>query len=285
MLRGKNVIITGANRGIGHTLLVMLAKSGANIWACCRKSNSSFEEEIACLAAENRVWIKPVYFELTDSNSIERGLQCIIADRQSIDVLVNNAGVTATALLHQTSIEEIKEIFEVNYFSLLTIVKRISKVMIRQKSGSIVNMASVAGMEHQPGRVAYGSSKAAVIWMTQALAKEFGPFGVRINAVAPGAIKTEMIAEYSEEKINLNSLRLSPCSPERICLDGISGYIEPRQVRMLRTSWATRFLSPLSDQTVFKISVVAMPAARIPLAGEMECFAMQCRTSKDFGVR
>ena len=202
MLRGKNVIITGANRGIGHTLLVMLAKSGANIWACCRKSNSSFEEEIACLAAENRVWIKPVYFELTDSNSIERGLQCIIADRQSIDVLVNNAGVTATALLHQTSIEEIKEIFEVNYFSLLTIVKRISKVMIRQKSGSIVNMASVAGMEHQPGRVAYGSSKAAVIWMTQALAKEFGPFGVRINAVAPGAIKTEMIAEYSEEEIN-----------------------------------------------------------------------------------
>ena len=70
MLRGKNVIITGANRGIGHTLLVMLAKSGANIWACCRKSNSSFEEEIACLAAENRVWIKPVYFELTDSNSM-----------------------------------------------------------------------------------------------------------------------------------------------------------------------------------------------------------------------
>ena len=63
-------------------------------------------------------------------------------------------------------------------------------------------MASVAGMEHQPGRIAYGSSKAAVIWMTQALAKEFGPFGVRINAVAPGAIKTEMIAEYSEEKIN-----------------------------------------------------------------------------------
>ena len=139
---------------------------------------------------------------MTDSNSIERGLQCIIADRQSIDVLVNNAGVTATALLYQTSIEEIKEIFEVNYFSLLTIVKRISKVMIRQKSGSIVNMASVAGMEHQPGRIAYGSSKAAVIWMTQALAKEFGPFGVRINAVAPGAIKTEMIAEYSEEKIN-----------------------------------------------------------------------------------
>ena len=97
--------------------------------------------------------------------------------------------------------EEIRKVFDINYFVPLAIIKKISKIMIRQRDGIIINMASVAGIEHQPGRVAYGSSKAALIWATQGLAKELGAFNIRVNAKAPGAVKTVMTAGYSEDKI------------------------------------------------------------------------------------
>ena len=98
-------------------------------------------------------------------------------------------------------VEKIRKVFDINYFVPLAIIKKISKIMIRQRDGIIINMASVAGIEHQPGRVAYGSSKAALIWATQGLAKELGAFNIRVNAIAPGAVKTEMTAGYSEDKI------------------------------------------------------------------------------------
>ncbi len=202
MLKGKNIILTGANRGIGRAILEKLAANHANVWACCRKANPDFEKETDQLAQQYGVWVKVVCFELTDEAALTNGIKAIIEERLPIDVLINNAGVTDTALLHQTTLEKIKEVFDVNYFAQLSIIKRVSKVMIRQKSGVIINMASVAGIEHQPGRIAYGSSKAAVIWMTQSLSKEFGPYNIRMNAIAPGAIETEMISGYSEEKIN-----------------------------------------------------------------------------------
>ncbi|MDL2305368.1 SDR family oxidoreductase [Bacteroides sp. OttesenSCG-928-D19] len=201
MLKGKNIILTGSNRGIGISILQALVKNGANVWACCRKPDVDFLSYTEQLSSEYHVWVKVVCFDLNDIESIDLALQSIVDEKEKIDVLINNAGITDTALLQHTTIDKIKEIFEVNYFSQLRVIKKISKAMIRQKKGCIVNMASVAGMEHQPGRIAYGSSKAALIWATQSLAKEFGPFNIRINAVAPGAARTEMTSEYSEEKI------------------------------------------------------------------------------------
>lgn len=201
MLKGKNVIITGANRGIGKAILEIFARNKANIWACCRKKNPVFEAEVQELAEKNGVWIRPVYFELGDETSIHSGLATILSEKLPIDVLINNAGITATALLQQTTIDEIKHVFEINFFSHLSVIRRVSKSMIRNKNGVIINMASIAGIEHQPGRIAYGSSKAALIWMTQSLAKELGPFHIRVNAIAPGAIQTHMVTDYPEEKI------------------------------------------------------------------------------------
>lgn len=201
MLKGKNIILTGCNRGIGRAILYLLAKNGGNVWACCRTINQEFIAYTEELSSEFGVWIEPVVIDLTDEDLIEAAMQTVIGQKKAIDVLINNAGVTATSLLQQTTITEVKNVFQINYFANLYIVKKISKVMIRQKYGSIVNMASVAGIEHQPGRIAYGSSKASLIWMTQALAKELGPFNIRVNAVAPGAVYTQMIEEYSEDKI------------------------------------------------------------------------------------
>lgn len=202
MLKNKNVILTGANRGIGNSILRSMAQNGANIWACARQKNADWEESLEAISKEYEVSIIPIYFDLSDFNSIDAGLQNIFNNGENVDVLINNAGVTSTAMLYQTTLNDIKSVFDINFFSPLYLIQKVSKRMIRKKSGCIINMASVAGIEHQPGRIAYGASKAAIIWATQSLAKELSPFNIRVNAVAPGAVKTRMTSIYDDAKIN-----------------------------------------------------------------------------------
>lgn len=194
-----NVIITGSNRGIGKAMVETFAASGANIWACARKATPEFESWLKITAEANGVWIKPVYFEMTDAEAINAGIQSIIDDGQSIDVLVNNAGISTVGLLSMSKVEDIEKLFEVNFFAMLRVIQKVSKRMSRQKHGVIINMGSIAGIEPQPGKIAYGSSKAAVMMMTKCLAKELGPMGIRVNAIAPGPIETEMIHQYKDE--------------------------------------------------------------------------------------
>ena len=196
-----NVIITGANRGIGKTMVEVFAANGHNVWACARKQNPDFEEQLRNLSTQHNVWVKPLYFEMTDEESLKEGLNSIFADKQPIDVLVNNAGISTVGLLSQTKVEDVKHLFDVNYFSVLRIIQLVSKKMMMKRKGCIINIASLAGIEPQPGKIAYGSSKAAVILMTQCLAKELGPLGIRVNAIAPGPIETEMIHQYNDDML------------------------------------------------------------------------------------
>ena len=196
-----NIIITGANRGIGKTMVEVFAANGHNVWACARKQNPDFEELLSNLSTKYNVWVKPVYFEMTDEELLKEGLNSIFADKQQIDVLVNNAGISTVGLLSQTKVEDVKHLFDVNYFSVLRIIQLVSKKMIMKRKGCIINMASLAGIEPQPGKIAYGSSKAAIILMTQCLAKELGPLGIRVNAIAPGPIETEMIHQYNDDML------------------------------------------------------------------------------------
>lgn len=195
----SNVIITGSNRGIGKAMVEAFAASGANIWACARKSTPEHEAWLKETAEKAGVWIKPVYLELTDKEAINAGLQSIIDEGQSIDVLVNNAGISTVGLLSMSKVEDIENLFAVNYFAMLRIIQKVSKRMARQKKGVIINMGSNAGIDPQPGKIAYGSSKAAVMMMTKCLAKELGPMGIRVNAIAPGPVETEMIHQYKDD--------------------------------------------------------------------------------------
>ena len=136
---------------------------------------------------------------MTDAEAINAGIQSIIDDGQPIDVLVNNAGISTVGLLSMSKVEDIEKLFEVNFFAMLRVIQKVSKRMSRQKHGVIINMGSIAGIEPQPGKIAYGSSKAAVMMMTKCLAKELGPMGIRVNAIAPGPIETEMIHQYKDE--------------------------------------------------------------------------------------
>lgn len=198
----KNVIITGSNRGIGASVLEILANKGCNIWACARKYNPVFEERLSVLSEKNGVWIKPIYFELSDEEELKAGIKLILSDKLPVDILVNNAGMPYGGLMTMTPISKLREIFEVNYFSQILMMQLVARVMMRQKSGCIINMASVGGIETNPGYLAYGSSKAALIWATKCVAKELGPYGVRVNAVAPGFTDTSMGHFNREEDLN-----------------------------------------------------------------------------------
>lgn len=218
-LRGKVAIVTGTNRGIGAVIVDLFAQKGCNVWACARKQNSEFEERIKNLSDKYGVWIKPVYFELSNEDEIKAGIKCIMSEKQSIDILVNNAGVAFGGLMTMTPIAKLKEVFEVNYFSQVLMMQLVARVMMRQKSGCIINMVSVGGIETNPGYLAYGSSKAALIWATKCVAKELGPYGVRVNAVAPGFTNTSMGHFNKDEELNKmiekTSLRRM-ASPEEI---------------------------------------------------------------------
>ena len=187
-----NAIITGSNRGIGAVILEELASRGNNIWACARKPNPEFEERIKRISDKYGVWIKPVYFELSDEEALKAGIKSIISEKQPINILVNNAGMPFGGLMTMTPISKLREVFEVNYFAQILMMQLVAKVMIRQKSGCIINMASVGGIETNPGYLAYGSSKAALIWATKCISKELGPYNIRVNAVAPGFTDTSM---------------------------------------------------------------------------------------------
>lgn len=202
LLREKNAVITGCLKGIGRATMDLFANNGANVWACCQAPDVEFENHVKTLSEATKVSITPVYFDLSNSEQIKAGIKQIIAAKQPVDVLVNVAGMTYNALFHMTTIEKMKEVFEIDFFSQMLVSQQITKLMMRQKSGSVINIASIAGVDGNPGQIAYSAAKAALIGATKTLAAELGTSGIRVNAVAPGVIKTDMTAELSKEKFD-----------------------------------------------------------------------------------
>lgn len=200
-LKGKNAILTGANRGIGQATLAELAKNGVNVWACVRTKTEEFLSYIEELQQNYDVWIRPVYFDLAKEEELQAGVKSILKEKLAVDILINNAGIPFGGTFQMTSMRKLKEVFEVNYFSQIAMMQMVSRHMMKQRSGSIINLASVGGIEVNEGYLAYGSSKAALIFATKCLAKEMGPYGVRVNAVAPGLTQTTMGHYKSEDEL------------------------------------------------------------------------------------
>ena len=194
LLKGKNAVITGCNRGIGKEIMEQFAFNGSNIWACARKRTEAFENNIQVLSERHQVEITPIYFDLADTNQTSEAAKEILGAKKNIDVIVNNAGVTYNALFQMTSMKELREVFEINFFSLFLFTQLLIKRMVRQRSGSIINISSSAAMDANQGRSAYGASKAAVLTMTKAISRELADFGIRANIVAPGITETDMVS-------------------------------------------------------------------------------------------
>jgi len=191
-LEQKNIIVTGANRGIGLAIAKACAKQGANVYACARTKNDEFEYEMQMLAKEEDVFIKTIYFDLNNREDVKAKIQEIAEDKVQIDGLVNNAGVPYGNSFVMTPIEDLENVFQTNFFGQIYIMQLVARMMMRKKRGSIVNIASVGGMEATEGYLAYGSSKAALIYATKVLSKEMGNANVRVNAISPGLTNTQM---------------------------------------------------------------------------------------------
>ena len=199
LLEGKTLLITGCNRGIGKETVKIFATNGANIICCIRKQSDEFDEFIMTLAAENSVEIRTILADLSEEESVKDVFRTVVKEKIPVDILINNAGVATGGFLQMTPMAKVKEVFQINFFSLVLITQIVSKIMMRRKQGVIINMGSVAGLDNFPGYTSYGSSKAAVMAFTRTIANELAPYNIRVNAVAPGLTDTGM-ADQMEEK-------------------------------------------------------------------------------------
>ena len=220
LLKNKTALITGANGGIGLSILKKFSENGADIIACTRSKNEKFEQLILDISKKNKNKITPIYFDLSKENEIGQAIEKISSISNKIEIVVNNAGINQVSLFQMTSIEKIKEIFDINFFSQLKLTQKLMKIMIKNKKGSIINISSNAAEECDAGRVGYASSKAALIAFTKVLSKELGSFNIRVNAIAPGLTNTKMMGKDVSRKVIEEAIKRvalkRPAEPEEI---------------------------------------------------------------------
>ncbi len=198
LLEGKTAIVTGAARGIGRKIASKLGSEGANVALIVRKINESVEElekEITAYGVKCKSYVT----DATDYDGVHKAVEEIKNDFDRIDILVNNAGITQDGLMMRMSEEQWDNVINVNLKSAFNFVHAVTPIMMRQRSGSIINMSSVVGISGNAGQSNYSASKAGMIGFSKSLAKELGSRGIRVNAIAPGFIETDMTGALSEE--------------------------------------------------------------------------------------
>ena len=205
ILQGKNIIVTGSNRGIGRKIVEVIASFGANVFACARKYNDDFEQDMKALAEQKNVIIETVYFDICNSDEVKNGVMKIRSSKRSVDGLVNNAGILSDyQRFTMKPIEKVKDCFDVDFFAQMELTQLVSRLMQRKKSGSIVYISSIAAQDGFFSSYDYVACKAAINAAMLQQARELGESGIRVNAVAPGLVMTDMIRENDEN--NLNSI-------------------------------------------------------------------------------
>ena len=198
-VKDKLTIITGGTRGIGKAIAQAFAKAGADVIITGRSPESNAAEEIKAAIENPDAKVTYKSCDISQKDSVANFIKEVIDEKGKIDVLINNAGITKDTLFMRMKEDEWNSVIDTNLNSLYHICQPVIKVMSKQRSGSIINMTSVVGMHGNPAQVNYASSKAGMIGFTKALAKEYGRRGIRVNAIAPGFITTEMTGELPEE--------------------------------------------------------------------------------------
>lgn len=218
LLDGKVCLITGASRGIGAATVRRFVEEGAIVYANARspKNLDSLCEE---LSKKYSGTVRALYFDVRDEIASKQAILQIKKEEGRLDVLVNNAGVMKDALIGMIPRQLMQEIYETNVFGVMNMLQLATKLMCRQGNGSIINLSSIVGIEGNPGQLVYSATKGAVAAMTKTASKELASKGIRVNAVAPGMIDTDMFRSIGTEKMNehLSHIRMGRLgTPEEV---------------------------------------------------------------------
>jgi len=197
-LSGKVALITGASRGIGQAISLILGKNGATVIGTA--TSESGADAISKIFQENGISGKGFALNVTENDQIENLMKSISDEFGSVDILVNNAGITRDNLLMRMKDDEWNDIMNTNLASVYKMSKAVLRGMMKKKSGRIISIASVVGAMGNAGQTNYSAAKAGIIGFTKSLAREVGPRGITVNAIAPGFIKTDMTDALPEEQ-------------------------------------------------------------------------------------
>lgn len=197
LLEGKKALITGASKGIGRAIAHKFAEMGADVaftYLSSVEKGQALEQELAASGTK----VKGYRSDASVFTEAEKLIETVVADFGRLDILINNAGITKDGLLMRMTEEQWDAVLKVNLKSVFNLTKAATKVMMRQKYGSIVNMTSIVGIKGNAGQANYAASKAGIIGFTKSVALELGSRNIRCNAIAPGFIETEMTGELGE---------------------------------------------------------------------------------------
>ncbi len=200
LLEGKTALITGASKGIGRAIANEYAKQGANVaftYLSSVEKGQALEEELK----SQGINAKGYRSDASDFSAAQELIDGVFEDFGSLDILVNNAGITRDNLLMRMSEDQWDEIMTVNLKSCFNTVKAAAKPLMKQRSGSIINMSSVVGVKGNPGQANYAASKSGIIGFSKSVALELGSRGIRCNVIAPGFIETEMTEALDEKTV------------------------------------------------------------------------------------
>lgn len=200
LLEGKNVIITGASRGIGKGIAHVFADQGANV-AFTYSSSDGPALELEKMLGAKGVKAKAYKSNAASFEASEKLVAQVLEDFGGIDVLINNAGITKDNLLMRMSEADFDQVIETNLKSVFNMTKAVQRTLLKQRSGSIINMGSVVGAKGNAGQANYAASKAGMVGFTKSIALELGSRNIRCNAIAPGFIETEMTEKLDEKVV------------------------------------------------------------------------------------
>ena len=208
ILEGKVALVTGGTRGIGRAIVLKLASAGASIAFTGQRESDALrqtESDVLNLGVKCKAYIS----NASDYSLTQELVSEVHKEFGKIDILVNNAGITRDTLLMRMSEEQWDDVINVNLKSTFNFTKAVVPIMARQRQGSIVNISSIVGLNGNPGQANYSASKAGIIGLTKSVAKEMGARNIRVNAVAPGFIATEMTDALPQEVKDEYAKRIS----------------------------------------------------------------------------
>ena len=212
MLKGKTALITGANGGIGRSIVNLFLKNNANVICLIRKSDKQFNKYIRRLSKN----ITIIESDLTDEINLKTQVEKAFSNKKKLDILVNNAGKASGSIIEMTSQKNLKEIFNVNFFSQIRLTQLVLKYLKNSKEPSIINIGSVSAKIADRGTLAYGCSKIAMMHATKIMANEFSNYKIRVNGICPNATNTKMLKKMdskSRDALISRSFMKKPCEP------------------------------------------------------------------------